>query len=65
MRLYKNTKEMVRTFDGDTDFFDILAGILPEYLFLICLDYVLRTSTVLLKENGFYIKKGQETDDIP
>ena len=35
--------------DGDTDYFDIVAGVLQgytlaPYLFIICLDYVLRTS---------------------
>ena len=36
-------------FDGDTDYFDIVAGVLKgdtlaPYLFIICLDYVLRKS---------------------
>ena len=35
--------------DGDTEYFDIVAGVLQvdtlaPYLFIICLDYVLRTS---------------------
>ena len=47
--LYKNTKVKVRSPDGDTDYFDIVAGVLQGdtlalYLFIICLDYVLRTS---------------------
>ena len=47
MMLYKNTRSMVRSPDGDTDFFDIIAGVLQgdtlaPYLFIICLDYVLR-----------------------
>ena len=34
--------------DGDTDYFDIVAGelqgdVLASYLFIICLDYVMRT----------------------
>ena len=48
--------------DGDTDYFDIVAGVLKEntlapYLFIICLDYVLRTSIDLIKENGFKLAK--------
>ena len=46
---YKNTKAKVRSPDKDTDFFDIIAGVLQKdtltrYLFIICLRYVLRTS---------------------
>ena len=68
--LYKNTKVMVRSPDGDIDFFDIVAALLQgdtliPYLFIICLDYVLRTSIDLMKQNGFALKKRQETDDIP
>ena len=38
--------------------FDIIAGVLQEsalapYLFVICQDYLLRTSIDLMKENGF------------
>ena len=48
--LYRNTKVKVRSPDGDTDYFDIVAGVLQgdtlaPYLFIICQDYVLRTST--------------------
>ena len=49
MILYRNTKVKVRSPDGDTEYFDIVAGVLKgdrlaPYLFIICLDYVLRTS---------------------
>ena len=49
MMLYKNTKVKVRSLDGDIDYFDIVAGVLQgdtlaPYLFIICLDYMLRTS---------------------
>ena len=49
MILYRNTKVKVRSPDGDTDYFDIVAGVLQgdtfaPYLFIICLDFVLRTS---------------------
>ena len=47
--LYRNTKVKVRSPDGDTEYFNIVAGVLQgdtlaPYLFIICLDYVLRTS---------------------
>ena len=58
MILYRNTKVKVRSPDGDTDYFDIVAGVLQRdtlapYLFIICLDYVLSTSIDKIKENGF------------
>ena len=45
--MYKNTRAFVRPPDGDTEFFDIIAGVLQgdtlaPYLFIIVLDYVLR-----------------------
>ena len=48
----------VRSPDGDTEYFDIVAGILQgdtlaPYLFIFCLDYVLRTSIDKIRENGF------------
>ena len=58
MMLYKNMKIKVRSSDGGTNYFDIVAGvllgdILAPYLFIICLYYMLRTSIDLMKENGF------------
>ena len=46
----------------DTDYFDIEAGVLQRdtltpYLFIICLDYVLRTSIDKMKDNGFKPRK--------
>ena len=38
MMIYRSTKVKVCTPDGDTDYFDIVAGV----LFIICLDYMLR-----------------------
>ena len=60
--LYRNTKVKVRSPDGDTEYFDIVAGVLQgdtlaPYLFIICLDYVLRTSIDKIKENGFKLTK--------
>ena len=62
MILYWNTKVKVRSPDGDTDYFDIVAGVLQgdtlsPYLFIICLDYVLRTSIDKIKENSFELTK--------
>ena len=44
MMLYKNTKVKVHSPDGNTDYFDIVAGVLQgdtlgPYLFIISLDY--------------------------
>ena len=60
--LYRNTKVKVRSPDGDTAYFDIVAGVLQgdtlaPYLFIICLDYVLRTSIDKIRENGFELRK--------
>ena len=60
--LYKNTKVKVRSPDGDTEYFDIVAGVLQgdtlaPYLFIICLDYILRTSIDKIRENGFELTK--------
>ena len=62
MMLYRNTKVKVRSPDGDTDYFDIVVGVLQEdilapYLFIICLDYMLRTSIDKIIENGFKLTK--------
>ena len=58
--LYKNMKIIVHLSDVDT-VFEIIAGVLygytlTPYQFLICLDYVLRTSIDLIK-NDFTLKK--------
>ena len=53
----------------ETDFLDIIAGILEgdtlaPYLFIICLDYILQTLIDLMKENGFLLAR-QEAGDTP
>ena len=63
--LYRNTKVKVRSPDGDTEYFDIVAGVLQgdmlaPYLFIICLDYMLRTSIDKIRENGFKLTKKQK-----
>ena len=62
MMLYKNTKVKICSLDEDTDYFDIVAGILQgdtlaPYLFIICLDYLLRTSIDKIKDNVFELTK--------
>ena len=47
MIAYTNTKSIVRTDDGDSDFINISGGVLQgdtigPCLFIICLDYVLK-----------------------
>ena len=56
------SKVKVRSPDGNTEYFDIVAGVLQgdtlaTYLFIICLDYVLRTSIDKIRENGFELTK--------
>ena len=63
MMFYKNTKVMLRPPDSDTDFFDVVAGVfqgdtLASYMFIICLDYELRTSIDLKKKKKKKKKKG-------
>ena len=58
----RNTKVKARSPDGDTDYFDIVACVLQgdtlaSYRFIICLDYMLRTSIDQIKENGFKLTK--------
>ena len=60
--LYENTKVKVYSLDGDTGYFDIVAGVLQRdtlapYLLIICLDYVVKTSIDLMKENSFKLAK--------
>ena len=60
--LNRNTKVKVRSPDGDTEYFDIVAGVLQgntlaSCLFIICIDYVLRTSIDKIRENGFELTK--------
>ena len=60
--LYKNKKVKVCSPDGDTDFFDIVAGVQQgdtsgPYLFIICLDSGFRTSVDKMKDNSFKLTK--------
>ena len=54
-------KVKVRSLDGNTDFFNIVAGVLQgdtlaPYLFIINLDHIIWISVYLMKENGFTLK---------
>ena len=60
--LYENSKVKVRSPDRDTDYDNIVAGVLQgdtlaPYLFIICQDYVLRTSIDIMEDNGFKLAK--------
>ena len=60
--LYRNTKVKVRSPDGDTEYFEIVVGVLQgdtlaPYLFIIWLDYVLRISIDKIRKNGFKLTK--------
>ena len=62
--LHKNMKAVVCSPDGDTNFFDKVAGVLQgyllaPYLFILCLDYIFQTSIDLIKQNGFKLKKAR------
>ena len=62
MMLSRNIKVKVRSPDGDTDYFDIVAGslqgnTLAPYIFIICLDYNVKTSIDKTKVNGFKLTK--------
>ena len=53
----------------DTDFLDTVNEVLQgdrlaPFLVIIYLDYILRTSINLIKENGLKTKKRQEADNI-
>ena len=54
MMLSRNVQVKVHSPDGDADFFNIVAGVLlgdtfAPYLFIIVLEYILRTSIDLIK----------------
>ena len=63
MMQYKNRKVKVRSPDRETDFFDIVTGMLQvdtaPYLFIICLVYALRTSIDLMTGKGFTLAKAR------
>ena len=66
MMLYRNTRSIVRSPDGDSQFFDITAGVLQgdtlaPLLFIICLDYVLRKALDKNTQLGLTLVKRKST----
>ena len=64
MMLNKNTKVKFCSLDGNTEFFDTIAGMLQgktlaPYLFIICLDSIVRTLIDFMKDNGFTLEKAR------
>ena len=63
--MYEGTKAKVVSPDGDTELFDILAGVLQgdtlaPYLFIIALDYALRQALSGKEEEfGFHLKNSR------
>ena len=62
MMLYKNTRSIVRSPYGDSPYFEITTGVLQgdtiaPFLFIICLDYILKTSLDNDRELGFTLTK--------
>ena len=62
--LCKDTKAMVRSPDGDTNLFNIVVVVLQgdalePFLCINCLNYFLRTSIDIIKENRDTLKKGK------
>ena len=55
MVLYKDTRSLVRSPDGDTKFFRIVAIVAP-LLFILALDYVLRMSLDNNTDIGYTLK---------
>ena len=58
---YKDTKVMVHSPEYYNDYFDIIDEVLQEntltlFLFIICRDYILRTTIDLRKERGLKLK---------
>ena len=58
MMLYRNTRSMVRSPDGDNAFFEITTGVLQgdtiaPFLFILFLDYILKTSVDINAELCF------------
>ena len=65
MMVYRNIKVNVISPDGDILSRIQQGDILAPYLFIICLDYVFRTSTDLIKENGVRLKKKARSRRYP
>ena len=60
--LYENTRAKVVSPDGETEFINIVAGVLQgdtlaPYLFIIVLDYVMRQIGIEEKNYGFIVEE--------
>ena len=67
--LYKNTRYMVRSLDGDTPFFDITTGVLhgdklAQFICIICLHYILKKSVGSNLHTGFTLAKEKSIDTL-
>ena len=65
MMISKNMKAVVSSLDRDTDFFDIVIGILQgdtvaPYLCILCLNCILQMAIDLIKEHGFILRKQED-----
>ena len=65
MMSYINMNAMVRPPDGDPGYFENVIGVLlgntlGPYMFIICLDYLIRALIDLIKENVSKLKKDGE-----
>ena len=68
--LYQNTRAKVLSPDGETDVFQILAGVLQgdtltPYLFTIVLDYVMREATSKTTNPDFTLLRGRSKRHPP
>ena len=64
--MYTDTIAKVLTSDGESDFFEILAGVLQgdtlaPFLFIIVVDYVMRTAVNGHEDLGLTITKGRSS----
>ena len=67
--VYKKTEICVCSPNGNKEYFEILVrvllgGTLAPFLFIICLDCVLRTSLVLSKKLGWPLEKGEVAKNL-
>ena len=67
--LYKNTRSMVRSPNGDTSFFDITTGVLhgdklAQFICIIYLHYTLKKSVDSNLHPGFTLAKEKSIDTL-
>ena len=69
LMLYKNTRSMVRSPDGDTSFFDITTGVIhghkrAQFICIICIHYILKKSMDSNLHPGFTLSKEKAIDTL-